>query len=293
MRIVSPVNSSAHVTLPAHGFGKVVAAMGTDDYGVACIELFEQMLGVDHWALFEYPGASPMSCLATASRTKAIQAQVNVEKFVGYCHGFDPSLRELKQRRPKQPCLVSIEIGDIENREYRKCFEATNVEERLSCFTPTLDKLYQLSVYRGTGRKNFSHTEMTLFATVGQLILSTTLQHQSRSRVVSNAAGPLTIATLQQSLAALPGGLSERECEVCARAVAGITIKGTALDLNIHRTSVITYRQRAYQKLGISSLNELVARLLNVVSNESEVRVVEFKPNGPRRRDAISGHRRH
>ena len=74
----------------------------------------------------------------------------------------------------------------------------------------------------------------------------------------------MTLTMMQQRLAAVPGGLSARECEVCARAIAGLTIEGTALDLNIRKTSVITYRQRAYQKLGISSLNELVGILHNL-----------------------------
>ena len=43
--------------------------------------------------------------------------------------------------------------------------------------------------------------------------------------------------------------------------MVGKTIEGTSLDLDIRRTSVITYRQRAYQKLGISRTNELVALL--------------------------------
>ena len=76
---------------------------------------------------------------------------------------------------------------------------------------------------------------------------------KTRCRTTFSPAGPMTLTMMQQRLAAVPGGLSARECEVCARAIAGLTIEGTALDLNIRKTSVITYRQRAYQKLGISS----------------------------------------
>ncbi len=59
-----------------------------------------------------------------------------------------------------------------------------------------------------------------------------------------------------------------REREVCSRAAAGKTIEGTARDLNIRKTSVITYRQRAYQKLGISRQNELVALVNNLKIRE-------------------------
>ena len=40
-----------------------------------------------------------------------------------------------------------------------------------------------------------------------------------------------------------------------------MTVEGTALDLGIAPTSVATYRKRAYQKLGITSQNEIFALL--------------------------------
>jgi DNA-binding CsgD family transcriptional regulator len=61
----------------------------------------------------------------------------------------------------------------------------------------------------------------------------------------------------------LPNRLAQREVEVCARALIGMSVEATALDLGIRPTSITTYRQRAYQKLGISSQNELFALVLH------------------------------
>jgi DNA-binding CsgD family transcriptional regulator len=287
MLVISPANSSERITLPADGFGKVISAAGTEAYGEACFNLLEQMLGVDHWALFQYPGNTSISCLATASGMKTAEAQVNIDKFVGRCHNFDPSLTAIRAQYLQEPCLVTMAIGDIKNREYRRCFEATDVQERLSYFTPTVDGLYQLSIYRGPWRRTFSHSERKVFATLDGLILATALQHEARRRTTSVPALPMTLATIQERLAALPEGLSERECEVCARAVAGITIEGTALDLDIRKTSVITYRQRAYQKLGISSLNQLVAILHNVKPGLTAGCGPQFAPGIAARRRAL------
>ena len=264
MLVISPAHANERITLPADGLGNLIGAAGTDGYGEACFKLLKQVLGVDHWALFQYPGSTSISCLASASATKVAEAQVNIDKFVGRCHNFDPSLLALRRQCLQQPCLVTMEIDDIENAEYRQCFEATNVRERLSYVTRTADDLYQLNIYRCRRRRTFSQIEMRMFATLGGLILATTLQHEAHRRTMSGAAPRMTLATIEHRLAALPEGLSARECEVCARAVAGITIEGTALDLDIRRTSVITYRQRAYQKLGISSLNQMVAMLHNM-----------------------------
>jgi DNA-binding CsgD family transcriptional regulator len=67
-------------------------------------------------------------------------------------------------------------------------------------------------------------------------------------------------ATLQyyrHRLLILDRGLTARELDVAVRALYGLTAEGTALDLAIKTSSVITYRKRAYERLGISSLNEL------------------------------------
>jgi len=287
MLVISPAHANERITLPADGLGKLIGAAGTDGYGEACFKLLEQVLGVDHWALFRYPGGTSISCLASASATKLTEAQGNIDKFVGRCHNFDPSLLTLRRQSLEQPCLVTMGIGDIENPEYRQCFEATNVRERLSYVTRTADSLYQLNVYRCRRRRSFSQPEMRMFATLGNLILATTLQYEARRQTTPGSAVPMTLDTIERRLAALPAGLSARECEVCARAVAGITIEGTALDLDIRKTSVITYRQRAYQKLGISSLNQLVAMLHNMQPGPTGQCRLPHDPCGASRRRTL------
>ena len=55
--------------------------------------------------------------------------------------------------------------------------------------------------------------------------------------------------------------------------LADQTIEGTALDLNIRKTSVVTYRQRAYEKLGISRQTELVALVNNLRADGASSRI--------------------
>lgn len=61
----------------------------------------------------------------------------------------------------------------------------------------------------------------------------------------------------RQRLIALDRGLTARELDVCVRSLLGLTAEGTALELDIKQSSVITYRKRAYSRLGISSQSEL------------------------------------
>jgi DNA-binding CsgD family transcriptional regulator len=60
----------------------------------------------------------------------------------------------------------------------------------------------------------------------------------------------------------LPGRLSAREQQVCARALRGMSNPAIALDLGVQVSTVSTLRRRAFAKLGISTLSELFLRCL-------------------------------
>jgi DNA-binding CsgD family transcriptional regulator len=163
--------------------------------------------------------------------------------------------------------LTKLDINDIEDLQYRHCFELTQVRERVSLFSRMGGDFYLLSAFRGPRMSRFTPAEMNYFAALAELLLVTAQKHEILVDQQRSAPRHLDIKGIERLLKIRAPSLSARECEVCARAVVGKTIEGTSLDLDIRRTSVITYRQRAYQKLGISRTNELVA-LLNDMHGE-------------------------
>lgn len=264
MILVSPAHADQRVTLPANILGSLIDAIGTDDYANACLHLFAESLDVEHWALFRYRSDKSVHCVATASQVHVAAASDNIDRFIARCHKVDPSLPAVRQFDRETPCVVRIEIEDIQDRQYRHCFEQARVHERLSFFSPAGSELHQLSIYRGPRRRSFSAQELAHFSIVARLVLATAFKQEGLYR--SNARKPLylDLQSIEQRLEGLSTSLSKREREVCSRAASGKTIEATALDLNIAKTSVITYRQRAYQKLGICSQIELVALVNNL-----------------------------
>ena len=68
-----------------------------------------------------------------------------------------------------------------------------------------------------------------------------------------------------EPLAALTG----REKEVCLRILSGFSSEAIAADLGISLHSALTYRKRAYDRLGISSQNELFGIVLRLMASRS------------------------
>ena len=267
MIVISPACTNGRVSLHSSHITEVVRAVGTERFGKACFDVFEQPLDVDHWALFRYNRDNSVKCVATASRAYNLAARDNINRFVGGCYSSDPSLLAVRAKPLQSACVIKIEIGDIRDRQHRYCFNQTHVQERLSFFHCASSDLYQLSVFRGTGKRPFSPNDTAQFSTLADFIVAAAVKHEGFKQLAIGAPRHLELDSIEQLLKCVPGSLSQREIQVCARVVAGMTIDGTATDLAIKRTSVVTYRQRAYEKLNITRQNELMALVNNLCFN--------------------------
>ena len=69
---------------------------------------------------------------------------------------------------------------------------------------------------------------------------------------------------IEYRLLRAPHKLSQREIQVCAGILRGVSLEGTATALNIGLETVATYRKRAYVKLGVSCKNELLMWYLSL-----------------------------
>jgi DNA-binding CsgD family transcriptional regulator len=258
MLFMNPMELDKNVTLHASYLGNAMKAIGTERYGTACLEVFTRSLAADHWTFFHHtPGR--VTRIAAASQSSVPSGDDSIERFVTHCHRLDPALTTVSKNL-REPMLVNkMDINDITDPRYRKCFELTGVTERLSLYSRYASDLYQLSIYRtGSGPSTLSAPELKHFTALASLIMITGLKHEtiSAARLPPQQGDFLSIEAM---LERMPQQLSKRECEVCTRAAIGKTIEKTALELDIKPSSVITYRQRAYQKLGIRSQSELVA----------------------------------
>jgi DNA-binding CsgD family transcriptional regulator len=260
MIVVSPICPDEHLNLPTRNLCEVVTAIGTDAYGGACLRLLTRVLNAEHWVLFRFRPETPPKCLATASGHDQVAAKENIDRFVIRCHNADPSIKAAAQRNGAS-ILTKLATDDIKDRQYRRCFELTQVHERLSLVSWVGGDLYQLSVFRCRNKTAFSAHEMNRFAALAKVLLTTAQRHEMALQQQHEVARHLTIGAIGRLLKLRSPTLSPRECEVCALALAGKTIDATSLDLKIRRTSVVTYRHRAYRKFGISRMNELMALL--------------------------------
>lgn len=149
--------------------------------------------------------------------------------------------------------MQRIQPGDIDSTGFRQqFFEAGGIVERISIVQRGQHAWRGMSVARHESQGCFSDDELTSLLALAFLALPMITRHQRRRQHEL-----LSIDQLELRFAQHFPRLTARERQVCARAVTGMTVEATAQDLGIARTSVLTYRQRAYLRLNVSSPLEL------------------------------------
>jgi DNA-binding CsgD family transcriptional regulator len=138
-----------------------------------------------------------------------------------------------------------------------------------------------VNLYRGMEQPSFRDDEVDLLCSLAPPLLATVQLHlrltaaqraadggsegwndEGNEGAVALTPGPGAQADRVAALAGLP----RREREVCQRLLRGWTYDGIAADLGISAGTVKTYRNRAFERMGLHHRNELFARALAEVA---------------------------
>jgi DNA-binding CsgD family transcriptional regulator len=217
---------------------------------------------------------SVMSVTAGARRIYLFEATGRDDTWLQYFHG-EPGLVELFPEyrkwylrqdpvcdayRAAPECsnvvLQRIRPADIGSPSFRRrFFDDAGIVERVSIIQRGADAWRAINVARHESDGCFSDDELGSLISLSCLVLPMLPLNRKRRATPL----PLTTAQLEERFAQRYCSLTPRERQVCARAAVGMSVEATALELGIAKTSVLTYRQRAYQRLGVASPIELCA----------------------------------
>jgi DNA-binding CsgD family transcriptional regulator len=151
--------------------------------------------------------------------------------------------------------LQRVRPQDIASRSFRRrFFDDAGIVERISVVQRGADAWRGINVARHASNGLCSDDEVASLVGLAHLVLPMLPLNRSRARQQQ-----LTAAQLEDRFAERYACLTARERQVCARAAAGMSVEETAEALEIAKSSVLTYRQRAYQRLCVRSALELRA----------------------------------
>jgi DNA-binding CsgD family transcriptional regulator len=249
--------------VPAVGdVAKMIAAIGRDEFARVALDALDDVIGIDHLSIFRI-GANGLIDYHEATSVGGPHISENVARQ--YFHRFnrlDPirSLIGVGLARGTG-LLVHNRAEDISDPLYRReCYVVPEIGERLALHASVDRRIFQINVYRRTTRTGFDEAAVDALANMAAVLLPSAARHAEFVTGLHDQNGlRLPLVALKHRVEMLRCGLSDRELEVCARALYGQSIEGTSLELKIACSSVVTYRRRAFAKLHISCCNELFA----------------------------------
>jgi DNA-binding CsgD family transcriptional regulator len=169
----------------------------------------------------------------------------------------DPVIRAIDViEEPEATWRVRVAPSDIVADRYRQMLVSSGIVERVSFVRRARESWRCMTVARRRSSGAFEDRELELLGGFARLLMPM-IERNDALASQKPLGTEATIDELESRFARFFPALTRRERETCARAAVGMTAEGAALDLGIGVASVLTYRKRAYQRLGVSSAYEL------------------------------------
>ncbi|EJN15247.1 DNA-binding protein with HTH domain containing protein [Bradyrhizobium sp. YR681] len=239
-----------------------VLAIGRPDFPNILIDTLRRQAGVGHCMVFALTRAGSARCLLDAGNIPT--GSDLGAAYAGQFHESDPNRDALFEGEGGAPIMLPSFAPRMYGARYRKIFfNDSDIVDKCATAIWTGDTCFYVNFYRITSQGRFGDAERARLQAIAPAIGASVARHFQQT------------ATLDQNLAALfatrapLSALTPREQEVCRRIMLGFSSEAISQALGISVHSTLTYRKRAYQRLGISAQNELFAIVLGLLAGAS------------------------
>ncbi|MDM0017384.1 helix-turn-helix domain-containing protein [Variovorax saccharolyticus] len=241
--------------LAAPVVGSVLAGIGTAHLAASYLAAMHRVLPVTFCTVFA-AGANGRIETISAASSYGNTAERTAERYVAERFDrLDPHMAWLAGRKlPKRPqlWLGHHRAEEVEDPVYRAaCYGDVGIRERASVLLllPSGQRA-AVSFYRSLAQPDFGSADFTLLEAHAALLADATTAHGRSAVAAREAAEPALASRLL--------GLSLREREVVGHLLAGKTAKEAAREIGVELTTVRTHQYRAFRRLGIRSLKDLL-----------------------------------
>lgn len=246
----SPAQASA---LPPeiHHFSELVCTLGKESFPKALLAYLGQWVDCQHFSVLRMAGERPRLLAAGTchqdSRVVLRCGQAYIERYYRHDPLFEP-LRAVPGR------IGHLLAQDIRFTPYREAIYLRHgISERLSSvYIDERERPVLFSLYRHHDQGFFTDRELQMCETLNPALLQLLRGHLA-------LIGLNHAVDYRQQLLQHCSGLTMQELEICSRLLRGMTHAGIAADLGIKESTVKTYRNRAFERLGINFRSQLFA----------------------------------
>ncbi|WP_426613675.1 helix-turn-helix transcriptional regulator [Bradyrhizobium sp. McL0616] len=242
-----------------------VLAIGRPDFPNVLIETLRRQAGVGHCMVFALSRAGAASCLLDAGNIPT--GSDLGAAYAGQFHESDPNRDALFEGAGSAPIMLPSFAPRMYGARYRKIFFAdSGIVDKCATAIWVDDTCFYVNFYRIAAQGRFSDAQRAQLRAIAPAIGASVARHFQHSTAAPEQNLPALFAT-RVPLA----DLTPREQEVCRHILLGLSSEAISQALGISLHSTLTYRKRAYERLGISAQNELFSIVLRLLAGPSRL----------------------
>lgn len=255
---------------------ELTLALGDASFDERLMAFLNKVVPVDHCAVFTFDPKGRADHLFTHSKMPKEKAENLAADYVSGLFTDDPNfptLDTLRKSGTKQKRIIPLSGTPEYEPSYRNhFFDQVDLIDKASTVIKLDKGIVYCNFYRLRESGRFSADDWQRLNNLLPLVTGLISAHY---RLTYNSTSDPAASHRQTSQSmvhsvisrAMPpfDRLTGREREVAERILLGYTAEATGLDLGIASSSVATYRKRAYEKLGITSQNDLFSLCLAAI----------------------------
>lgn len=238
----------------------VITSIGYPEFSSKLFGAIQTVAGAEYITVFLSDRQSRAKLLVAENTGKPGECRKSATLYLERYWNFDPAnTANTRDRDNPRIWYLHIKAKELRSNEYRSaCYHALGLAERFSLIQNRGEETMRVNLYY---HPRLEGTRICFEQVIeyAPMLMATIWRHYD---CVVSLDRTHTFDTFKSRLESVAPSLPRRELEVCTLISAGLTSEGIAIELGIGVNTVLTYRKRAYARLGISSQNELMRLLI-------------------------------
>lgn len=231
----------------------VILAIGSNQFAKTLFSEARAALGVRQLVAYRYRPDDGVELLMAESADDDANMHRVIGDYSKALYKQDPIRDRIQTVACRQLGVHHVEASAISDATFRdSLYRAQGMATKTAIVVQRPTDVLAIGFFRGEDAPALSGQQWDFIERSAGMIAAAVERHFD----IMASAVSLDWAGRLEALAARTG-LSTREIEVCTQILEGYFNEAIALNLDLSVHSVITYRRRAFAKLGISTQNEL------------------------------------
>ncbi len=260
------VSPNSGTTIDSSTVCRLFNVLGSTDHTALAngiLELVNTLFPVDGCFVMAFNEDQAPRCLSVASPSDDRQCrELTADQTPGLFHHdrIQLHLQTLLLQQQVGAVTVHRQIPiQIIDGALRRLYNTLGIVDSMAITVKSAEQAWiTITLSRRNRLGLFNENEKGSLLRIAQLIATAVLRHSQFTSRVDDASED----SLSSGLDQLCARLTQRERQVILRILDGVTMEQIAEDLGLKPSTVVTYRSRGYEKLGVSSRRELFSTVL-------------------------------